>query len=291
VSIEPADGYRSLDDLIAGARRTIDMSMYELADPRAQVLLVAAHRRGVSVRVLLDRAYRGMTANRAAFAQLRTAGVPVRWASGPVLLHQKTVTVDDRLSAVMTGNLTSRHYPSTRDFVIVDRSPEAVSAIESVFADDWRGEPVAGGPPAAGLVWSPGAQGPLVGLVDSARHSLVVENEEMDAPVLESALEAAARRGVDVRLIMTAAPEWRPALAALTHAGVRVGTTTGPNATYIHAKAIVADDSTAFVGSQNFSSSSLDANRELGLVTSDPAVVEPVWRTLEEDFARAATVS
>ena len=85
--VEPGDGYRSVELMIAGARRSVDMSMYELADARTQALLIADARRGVSVRVLLDRAHHGASVNQAVFAQLRRAGVPVRWAPERTLLH------------------------------------------------------------------------------------------------------------------------------------------------------------------------------------------------------------
>jgi phosphatidylserine/phosphatidylglycerophosphate/cardiolipin synthase-like enzyme len=193
---EPGDDYHSIDQLIAGADHTIDLTMYELADPQIEDLLGAAQRRGVSVRVLLDHAYNGVSVNQAAYAQLSAAGVPVRWASDTVIFHQKTLTVDDSVSAVMTGNLTSEYYPSTRDFTVIDRNPGAVAAVESVFASDWGGSPVAAGPTVDGLVWSPGSESALVGLIDSARSSIDLENEEMDSRAVESALEAAARRGV-----------------------------------------------------------------------------------------------
>jgi phosphatidylserine/phosphatidylglycerophosphate/cardiolipin synthase-like enzyme len=188
----------------------------------------------------------------------------------------------------MTGNLTSQYFATTRDFTIIDRDPAAVSAIESVFASDWSGAPLVSGPDVAGLVWSPGSEPALVGLIDSARHSLLVENEEMDSSDVESALEAASLRGVDVDVVMTADPEWNAAFTALTGSGVHVATSPDvPSALFIHAKAVVADDTTAFVGSQNFSTSSLDDNRELGVVTADPAVVDPVTQTLAADFAGA----
>ena len=60
---------------------------------------------------------------------------------------------------------------------------------------------------------------------------------------------------------------------------------------YIHAKVIVVDGATAFVGSQNFSTSSLDDNRELGVITTDPVVVTSVSTTLAQDAAGAVTVS
>jgi phosphatidylserine/phosphatidylglycerophosphate/cardiolipin synthase-like enzyme len=289
---EPGDDYQSVDQLVSGARHSIDLTMYELADERIEGLLVAAHQRGVSVRVLLDHAYGGADVNQDAVARLSAAGVAVRWAPDTIIFHQKTLTVDDSVSAVMTGNLTARYYPSTRDFVVLDRDPAAVSAIESVFAEDWSGTPVTGGPTVSGLVWSPGSGPALVDLIGTAKRSIVVENEEMDSATIEAALEAASRRGVDVEVIMTAYSAWDGALAALAHAGVRVATyPDSPSAAYIHAKVMVVDGATAFVGSQNFSASSLDDNRELGVITADPTVVAPVSKTLAQDLAGAATVS
>ena len=56
----------------------------------------------------------------------------------------------------------------------------------------------------------------------------------------------------------------------LTRAGVEVATYPNtPGSLDIHAKVMVADDLTAFVGSQIFSKASLSYSRELGLTTSD----------------------
>jgi cardiolipin synthase len=45
----------------------------------------------------------------------------------------------------------------------------------------------------------------------------------------------------------------------------------------------------AFIGSENFSNSSLRYNRELGLVTTNRAVLTPLNATLATDFAGTAT--
>ena len=286
--VEPADQYGSVYQMIRDARHSLDMTMYELVDPQIVTLLTAADHRGVAVRVLLDYAGSGASVNRDAYNQLSAAGVPVRWAPNSVLFHQKTLTADKLVSAIMTGNLTASSYPTTRDVVVFDRSPTAVSSIEQVFMRDWDGD---GGstsrvPTVAGLVWSPGARTTLVGLIDSAHTTLAVENEEMAAPSIISALKAASKRGVRVTVTMTYSPTWTAAWTRLTRAGVEVATYPDtPSALYIHAKVIVVDDFTAFVGSQNFSNASLGYNRELGLITSDPAVVGPMSQTLAADFA------
>lgn len=244
--------------------------------------------RGVDVRVLLDRTDSGGIVNRTDARRLMAAGVPVEWGADDVLFHQKTLTVDDNASAIMTGNLTTEDELDTRDFGVIDHDRAAVSAIAGVFDAYWEGRPVTSGPDVDGLVWSPDSASDLLSLIDSARHSLVVENEETDSAPIESALESASRRGVDVEVVMTAQTRWNAGLDEISASGVRVATYPDASGTlYIHAKAIVVDARTAFVGSENLSTSSLLYNRELGVITSDPAVVGRLLRTLRSDFDTA----
>ena len=102
----------------------------------------------------------------------------------------------------------------------------------------------------------------------------------MDSPAIESALEADAHRGVDVRVTMTADSSWDSAFAQLTAAGVHVRTYAANAALYIHAKMILTP-ARAFVGSENFSDTSMDENRELGLITSDATIRASLSRTFD----------
>jgi phosphatidylserine/phosphatidylglycerophosphate/cardiolipin synthase-like enzyme len=271
-------------NFMSSARLSLDMTMYELSDPAAEQILIADHDKGVQVKVLLDRDYSGGSVNEAAYSTLSAAGVPVAWANDSEIFHQKTITVDGAESAIMTGNLTSQYYATTRDFVVMDSQAADVAAIESVFASDWSGAVPSAGPMGADLVWSPGSEPQLVALIGSAQRSVVVENEEMDSSAIESALEADAMRGVTVTVIMTSDSDWDSAFSQLESAGVHVVLYADTSsALYIHAKVIDVDDATAFVGSENFSTASLDYNRELGVITSSPAVVGPLNSTLSGD--------
>jgi phosphatidylserine/phosphatidylglycerophosphate/cardiolipin synthase-like enzyme len=285
---EPNDGMQPVYSLMSSARGTLDMTMYELADPTAVGILEADARRGVRVRVLLDRDYSGYSVNEPAFSQLASNGVQVRWAPAGTIFHQKSITIDDGTSAVMTLNLTSEYYSTTRDFAVITTDQADVAAIEQVFGQDWVSSAApATGPAGHNLVWSPGAEPSIVSLIDSAQHSLLVENEEMDDSDITNALESAARRGVDVDVVMTYASSWADAFDDLTDAGVHVRTYASDASLYIHAKVVVADDTTLFLGSQNFSASSLEYNRELGIITTDAALVGPVDDTVASDFAGA----
>jgi cardiolipin synthase A/B len=248
--------------------------------------LIADHERGVRVRVLLDQDYSGKSVNQPAYSTLSAAGVPVAWANDSEIFHQKTITVDGTESAIMTGNLTPQYYATTRDFVVMDGQAADVAAIESAFATDWSGAAPSAARPGVDLVWSPGSEPQLAALITSASRSVVVENEEMDSTAIEDGLESDARRGVDVTVVMTADADWDSAFSQLASDGVHVVLYPDTSsALYIHAKVIDVDSAKAFVGSENFSTASLDYNRELGLITSSASVLGPLNSALSGDIA------
>ena len=285
--VEPDQGFAPIYTLFNSAKHTLDMTMYELGDKQAQQALIAAAARGVTVRILLDKAYNGGPFNKPAFADLSANGVQVQWASTKVAItHEKSFVIDGNKAVIMTGNLTSRYYATSRDYALVDTKKKDIAAIEATFALDWANTKGAA-PTGADLVWSPGAQDALVGAIRSAKHTLRVENEEMKAPLIVTALEDAAKKGVDVEVLMTNQASWKANLDALKNAGVHVRTYKQSAKLYIHAKAIVVDALRVFLGSQNFSVRSLQSNRELGLITSTKKIVDVVQSTFAKDFAGA----
>ena len=290
---EPASGYGFLDSAILQARHSIDMSMYELADTTLEHDLIAKAISGVDVRVLLDSDFNGKSDNASSYALLHASDVHVEWAPPNQIFHAKYVVIDGVHAYVGSGNLASRDYASTRDFWMEDTTSSDVHAVASTFGTDFAH----GAVPARasrGLIWSPGSTAALVNLIDSAHHSLLVENEEMDSASIEQALELAAARGVLVNVVMTSSSEYAVALRGLASDGVRVHVL-GASQLYIHAKVICADCSggvgTVFIGSENFSTSSLSYNRELGLITKTPAAVRAVVSAVDADYSIGAAIT
>ncbi len=295
VLTEPQAGIGPIYKLITGARSSVDLTMYELRDPVAEADLAGDAARGVDVRVLLDQ-HLEQSRNTSAYDYLTAHHVHVAWAPAGTTYHQKTLTIDDSTSLIMTLNLVTEDYPGTRDFAVTDAFHSDVAAIVATFNADFAGRAVTP-PDGADLVWSPtNAQGSMLSVIRGARHTLAVENEEMDDPAITAALAAAARRGVTVTVTMTEDPEWDGTFSELARAGVHIRLY--PNSSrdlYIHAKAIVADaglpGQQVLVGSENFSVASLGYNRELGIRTADPPVVAAIHATLASDYAGATAYS
>jgi cardiolipin synthase A/B len=286
---EPDDGFSWLYDQINDATSSIDMTMYELSDTTAEQDLVAAEQRGVDVRVILDE--REESYNEAAYDYLTENGVSVVWSWDKYYYtHEKSIVFDNTTADVMTLNLTSEYYSTSRDFAVVDTDANDVAAIVKVFNADYAHTSVT---PGAGddLVWSPTtSEADLTGLINDAQYSLQIFSEEMDDSTIVDDLCNAAENGVTVQVVgENEDGEYDSEYNELYDCGVQISYYSSSTGFYIHGKAILADygESTAkvFIGSQNFSNTSLTENRELGLIINDASIESSLNSTFQSDFA------
>jgi cardiolipin synthase A/B len=290
----PAAGFSGFYAQTAAAKKSIDMEMYELDDPVEEAALIAAHRRGVAVRVLLDAAYEIRTANEPSYARLRAGGVQVRFGRSSTIFHIKTTTFDATTSDISTANLTPQYYSTTRDAEIVDSYPVQVRAIERTFANDWAGQdPASDEANAPGLVWSPDAEQAMINQINSATTSVRFTSEELSDPYISRALANDAQRGVACEIVMMDDPDWTKAFGQVTSAGCVVHVLPDtPTGLYMHEKLVLVDAGTArasaLIGSQNASYSSLAFNRELSILLTEaqaPSVIRALASTFARDFS------
>jgi phosphatidylserine/phosphatidylglycerophosphate/cardiolipin synthase-like enzyme len=286
---EPDQGLTAIYDLISSAKKSIDVTMYELTDITVTSLLGKASAAGVTVRVILDQNSE-KKANTPAYTYLEAHKVAVHWANPAyAVTHQKTITVDKATSAILTLNLTPNYYSTSRDFAVITNNAADISAIETTFNADFTNATITP-PTGQNLVWSPtNARSSLLALINGAAHSLLLAQEEFSDPGMETALESALKRGVAVTLVQeNTNGEYNTALTTLKNAGGKIAVYSSRTGYYIHAKTVLADYGTTkaklFVGSENFSTDSINKNRELGLIFSDTACMAGVETAITADF-------
>ena len=284
ILVEPRDGPDEMLREIRHAQRRIFVCTYILTHRSVVHALQRAATEGVDVYVLLEHFPYGMGRQPEAMRNvLQAAGVNVRWASGRfTFTHAKYLVIDDRLALVSTANLSRSGFESNRDFVVVDRAPKDVREVSNLFRRDWDFRPERG---IQRFVISPeNARGVLDTLLAGAHHSVDIYAEEVDDPATERLLVALQRRGLRVRVLVPAGERSRGILY-LTRGRVSVRVLSHP---YIHAKAIVVDRARAFVGSENLSTTSLDQNRELGILIKGGPLTA-LLRTFEHDWKRGSS--
>lgn len=280
--IQPRDGSDFVTDLIGSAQTSVELVTYILTSDDVEAALAAAVQRGVSVRVMLDG---DQSANNAARTFLNQRNVPLRnGPAGFVNYHQKTVVVDNSTALIMTLNPSFSAFNSNREYAVRVTRPAEVADLTAIFNADWdsRPNPVLSG----NLVVSPNnARSRLLLLINRARTQIDVSMEVFSDSGLIAALKTRKDAGMVVRVVM-AHPSDVDQNAAdaldLINKGFEVRFLRNPT---MHAKLMVVDSTLAYVGSVNFTRTSLDLNREVGVLVDQPAIVQALKAQADADFA------
>jgi cardiolipin synthase len=311
-------------EAIAAAERYIHFESYIIHEDHVgrtfADALIAKAREGVRVRVLYDWMGGFGKTSRSFWNQLREGGVEVRCHNPPRLDsplgwvsrdHRKTLTIDGRI-AFVTGLCVGRMWVGVpekkiepwRDTGIEILGP-SVANVEQAFATVWDtiGDPLpadevvnreeieeAGDVMLRVVASEPVSAGMLrVDLLVAtlARERLwLTDAYYAGTTSYVQALRAAAKDGVDVRLLVPSASDI-PVLKPLSRAGYRPLLEAGVrvfewNGTMLHAKTAVADCNWARVGSTNLNIASWFGNLELDVVIEDV----PFAMELEETYLR-----
>jgi len=142
--------YYYVRDALRAAERSIDVMMFHIAMPRhehptRQLLdaLVQAHRRGVRVRVLVDRdrrddPYRSQVINAAAVQYLLANGIAVRVDRPDRLLHSKLIVVDGSQTIAGSHNWSAGSFFMFDDLSVAVHSAEVAQEARKRFDTLWR---------------------------------------------------------------------------------------------------------------------------------------------------------
>jgi len=241
----------------------------------------------IPVRVILDQSQK--STNQKYFDQLTAAGAQVQWSDPQfTYMHAKTLIVDGQEAVISTGNYSLSEILKERNFVVQDEDPQDVATLVALFDADWVN--TTPNLTCTRLLVSPVNSKPrLLALINAATKTLVIESMQFADTDVRSAVAARKAAGVDVRVLL-ADPTWITANTAgasfLTSNQIPVRWLASP---VVHVKAMVADGTTAYAGSENLSWTSLTKNREVGVITSEAVPVKAIADTFEQDWAIATS--
>ncbi|MED5815473.1 phospholipase D-like domain-containing protein [Mycolicibacterium sp. 050232] len=289
--ILPDDSAQPVLDAIGAAERSVRIKMFAFNHLPLLQAVVAAHRRGVDVKVMLNPERRdGETDNDTAREMLQRFGIEVR-QSNPAfdLTHEKSMVVDDEYAFVESLNWTEENFTVTRDYAVVTPSAYEVAEIIDCFEADWAREEFDPGG-GAHLIWCPtNGRHRIAEFIDKAEHTLFVQNERYQDPVIIERLVRAAHRGVKVHVMARAAHHLKSGKLLEGVSGMRILDDVGIKIhrlkhMKLHAKMILADHERAIVGSINFSPGSFDHRRELAIAVTDHHIIKRLNEVAHHDW-------
>jgi cardiolipin synthase A/B len=290
----PEDTAQPILDALSAARRSVQIRMFLFTDLGLTNAVIAAKRRGVKVRVMLNPARRGGECeNDETNDKLLHAGIEVK-DSNPAfqLTHQKSMVVDDEVGFVESFNWETRDLTVTRDYAVVTTHKTEVAEMVACFDADWARDEFTPSRHSE-LIWCPNnGRERIADFIDSAKHSLWVQNERYQDMVIIERLVRAVRRGVRLH-ILTRPPhtlkkdklvEGVGGLRIVHDVGAKVHSLKGLK---LHAKMILADERRAIVGSINLSPGSFDGRRELAIETDAHHVVKRLYEAAQTDWSNS----
>ncbi len=285
----PDDGPQSILSEFDAARSSIDLYVYLLPSNEVIASLTRAHQRDVNVRVILERdPFGGGNSNQDAYNQLSALGIDVRWAPDQFQFsHIKLAIIDRTTALIMTLNLSYSALNLNREFAVITTNPSDVAGALSIFDADWSGTAATFTEP---LIFSPiNSRSTFLRMIESATASIDIYAEVVRDREIIDALQSAVARGVTVRLIVPSDPaaDDLTIYRDLVANGIQVRLLADH---YSHAKAIIVDQERAFTGSQNLTATSLDDNRELGIILSDRANLARLNHTFATDWDASPTL-
>ncbi len=285
----PDDSAKPILDAIRTATKSISVKMFVFSDPALREAVVAARRRGVKVRVMLNTARRsGEEENEDTRQKLTHAGIDVVDGNPAFeITHEKSMVVDEQTAFVKSLNWATKNLTETRDYAVVTDHAREVREIVDCFEADWHRKHFES--EQGHLIWCPGGRDRFCRFIEEARHSLFVQNERYQDVVVIECLVRAARRGVKLHL-MTRPPhtlkkdklvEGVGGLRIMDDVGIKIHKL---KRLRLHAKMLLADGVAAIVGSINFAPGSFDTRRELAIEVRDDEVVKRLDKVARHDW-------
>ena len=121
------------------AEKSLRIKMFVFSDPTILQAVIAAKKRGVSVRVMLNPARRsGESENEESRKLLVSAGVDVLDSNPQFdLTHEKSMVVDDETAFIMSFNWEPKDLTETRDYAVVTSAHHEVAEVVECFDADW----------------------------------------------------------------------------------------------------------------------------------------------------------
>ena len=287
----PDESPKPFLDAINAAKKSLQVKMFVFSDPGLLNAVVAAHQRGVKVRIMLNAARRdGEDDNKEVRKALEQAGIEVKDSSPDFgITHEKSMVVDEAIAFVKSLNWVTKNLSETRDYAITTTHPHGVGEIIACFDADWNRQEFKPGE-SAHLIWCPAnGRERIARFIDEVKHTLFIQNERYQDTVIIERLVRARERGVKIHLMARPPHALKKEKIIEGIGGLRIMDDVGIQIhklkhLKLHGKMLLADGLRAIVGSINLAPGSFDDRRELAIEVHDDEIVDRLHKVALYDW-------
>ncbi|MEZ2345477.1 phospholipase D-like domain-containing protein [Terriglobus sp. RCC_193] len=273
--VQPEDGIEPILDALRKAKKSIQILIFRFDRSEIERALVEAVERGVAVQALIAFTNREEDKNlRKLEMRLLEYGVTVsHTADDLVRYHGKMFIVDRKELYVLAFNYTHLDITLSRSFGVAITTPSVVAeAIKLFECDEHRKQYTS---TSRHLIVSPvNARKELMDFIQGAKKQILMYEMKISDPEFITLLRDKVSQGVEVRVIGRVSPKAYSLPFRLLP-------------TRLHARLIIRDGKSAFLGSQSLRKLELEARREIGVTFENAPAIHRMMHVFEQDWERS----
>lgn len=309
VLVFPDLGNKPILSAINESKSSIDLALYRMEDPDVIKALITAKGRGVNVRIIMQKAsvYPEPFANpktKDIVEELKKDNIETHYTKDHeyILTHYKFLIVDNEYALVQTLNYDDFNFNKARNFAVAIEDKNQLSILRTIFDNDFNGKSSENDIKAldwwktSRIILGPDQQREIItDFLKSAKKSIYIYQQDLSDAKVGKVLRELAQAGKTVHVLMPPAPFGgidfnRNNQTQITDGGGEFKFFPKPEM-YVHAKLILIDPEEkeggkAYIGSLNLWPEAIDVQRELGVVTENPAQVKRIYDVFQKDWAK-----
>lgn len=270
---------------IENSKEKVYIEVYMFTEKRIKSAVKKAFQNGVEVKILLEKdPYMAYSINDNFYNEFVKESINVKWSDTKdyALNHSKFMIIDD-LAIISTGNLTYSTFTKNRDFFVITKDKKIVSDLIKLFNYDYSWEKI--DIYSDELVLSPTySRLKLEDMIEKAKKEIKIYIQYVnDNKMAQKIIDKHEENNIEIKIILAETAKNDENTKKMIEKWINISFMKNPK---MHSKAILIDNKYLFLGSVNFSSYSLDRNREVWLIIKNQKIIDEFTDIFTSDFIK-----
>ncbi len=270
-------------ELIKNAKKEIYLETYILTEKRIQNALLEANNNQVKIKVILEKnPYKAYNINNKAYNKLQKAWIDIVWSdSNNYSYNHSKLLIIDELSIISTGNYSYSTFTKNRDLFIFTKDKNLRSKLIKNFSNDYTS--IKTNIFDENLIFSPKtSRVKFEKLFDNAKENIKMYFQYLkDEELITKLIKLKQEKNISIEIVIAKTAIDDDEIKQLKDSWIIIKALTEDK---MHSKAILIDNKYLYIWSINFSSYSLDRNREIWIILSNEKIIKKFLEIFNNDF-------
>lgn len=262
----------------------LHLETYDLTEKKVKSLFIQLLQKNVKINLIMeDQKYQQFKSTRKEIQALYS------WYSGFSIKNDKQMkteylhskfAVRNQGALIQTSNLNASSFTDNREYIFQTEHPWIIASLSGIFEKDRNGISIEKTDIHPNIAVCPiNCRGIIEWLISGARSSIIIQNQYIDDLRIRELLLAKQKilwnSHIQIQL-----PKTESNLSLIPVFGDSLHLFKKP---YLHAKMLLIDEKILLLSSINLSTNSMDNNREIGILLTDPIVIKEFMEQFRKD--------